>query len=86
MGILKLTQPSQVSSEYFEGTKQSGSKLIPMRAEGAVKWSTEAWGAREGLLQEVGSAESTDVEISKELEKRNCYFLREQWQDCESAR
>lgn len=66
--------------------KQSGSKLIPERAEGAVKWSTEAWGASEGWLQEVGSAESTDVEISKELDKRDCYFLREQWQDCRSAR
>lgn len=61
--------------------KQSGSKLISVRAEGAVKWSTEAWGAKE-----VGSAESADVEISKDLDKRDSYFLRKQWQDCRSAR
>lgn len=55
--------------------KQSGSKLIPVRAEGAVKWSTEAWGElQEGWLQEVGSAESTDVEISKELDKKTVIF------------
>lgn len=37
-------------------------------------------------MQVVGSAESTDVEISKELDKRDGYFLREQWQDCRSAK
>lgn len=57
--------------------KQSESKLIPVKAEGNVKYSTEAWGAREGWFQEVGS-ESTDVEINKELDKWDCYFLREQ--------